>query len=70
MNKPITMLRQEYLEAVVKLTNDSPLPAFIKADVMTICLQELKKLTDEELRRDTQEYKEKIADATKDGEGT
>ena len=52
MQKPITVMREEFIGGVVALVNESTLPAFVKLDVLTNCVRELQALAKAEYQRD------------------
>ena len=57
MNKPITVIRQEYLQEIVNATNSCALPSVFKADVLETALRQLRANADDELKRDMEAYK-------------
>lgn len=58
MNKPITIERQEYMRKIVEVTNAAALPAFVKVGVLEQALKEMRKIEDNELKRDLNQYME------------
>ena len=54
--KPLTVMRQEYLQQVVDAINACPLPAVFKADVLENALRQLRELAEKELQRDMESY--------------
>ena len=52
MQKPITVMREEFIGGVVALVNESTLPAFVKLDVLNTCVRELQALAKAEYQRD------------------
>lgn len=71
MNKPITVARNDYIQAICDISNKSGLPAFVKVDVLERILIEVRSVADMELKRDEAEYraslqKEKNKDEEKD----
>lgn len=58
INKPITVARMEYMQQIVELSNSSPLPAFVKVGVLEQALAEMRKIADNELKRDLTQYRE------------
>lgn len=69
MNKPITIARQEYLDAIVNLSNESTLPAFAKLEVLRVCTIELERIAKEELQRDTAMYQRSLKEGDKVADG-
>lgn len=55
-NKPITVLRAEFIKDIVGTINASHLPAFIKVEVLERVLAQLRPQVDAELKRDTSAY--------------
>ena len=60
MNKPYTMLHHEYRQKIIDITNASPLPAFIKADVLERLVINLRSLAEKELNRDVAKYRNEL----------
>ncbi len=56
MDKPITLQVQEFKENIVKLVNDSKLPAFILKPVVLDLVNELVKLEQIQYETDLKEY--------------
>ena len=52
MEKPITVARVEFAEAVVKAARDSRLPAFVLADVLKDLREQLNSEAEAQYRRD------------------
>lgn len=69
MNKPITIARQEYLDNIVNLSNESPLPAFAKLEVLRLCTIELERVAKEELQRDTAMYQRSLKEGDEVADG-
>ena len=71
MNKPITIIRQEFIQSICGLCNSTDLPAFVKADVVEKVLKELIKASDQEYQRDAASYAntcQSVSNADKGGE--
>lgn len=68
--KPITVAHKEYLDSIVNITNNSSLPAFIVSDVLEKILIEVKKAAEQELKRDTIEWRKACAEESKASEVT
>ena len=58
MQKPITIAREEYLSSIVTITNGSPLPAFVKIEVLNFVLNQLKNVAEKEYERDLATWKD------------
>lgn len=57
LDKPITVLREEYLRAVVDLSNSvRSLPAFIKQQVLQQCADEYSRIARVEYENDMRAY--------------
>lgn len=56
MQIPITVARQAYIEKICDITNNSGLPAFVIADVLEKALAEVRKMEQDQLAKDMQEY--------------
>ena len=56
MNKPITVARNEYMQALVDITNQSGLPYFAIVDVLERMKSQLEKLAEAQLQQDTAAY--------------
>ena len=52
MQKPVSILRRDYIESICKVTNASNLPAFIVVEVLEKVLLEVRKQEEIELKRD------------------
>ena len=57
MVKPITVARQEFSEALVKLVNESGLPAFVMRQALAQMDNALSQLEQAQLEKDTAEWK-------------
>lgn len=61
----------EYMQQIVESTNASPLPAFVKVDVLEQALAEMRKIADSELKRDQAQYMSALrAEQEKQGKET
>lgn len=56
MNKPITVARQEFSEALVKLVNESGLPAFVMRQALAQMDNALSQLEQAQLEKDKAEW--------------
>ena len=55
-NKPITLLREDFITNIVALCNDSGLPFFIIEDVLKNLLQEIHSASQQQLEADKKKY--------------
>ena len=58
MNKPLTLLREEFLAKHIELVNTSGLPAFILADIMEDALRQLRILAKDQYEKDKAAFDE------------
>lgn len=58
MNKPASIVRQEFIEKQIALINNSGLPAFVLADIMEDTLAELRRLAQSQYEKDKKEWDE------------
>ena len=63
MNKPLTVARQEFLEAVVMLVNKSPLPAFVLAEMLEVALKRVNLVANQEYQQDKAAWEESLKKA-------
>ncbi len=63
MDKPATLLRQEFIEKQIELINGSGLPAFVLVDIMEETIQELRRLAKEQYLKDKQAWDEHLKEA-------
>lgn len=61
MNKPITLLREEFINNIVQVCNDSGLPFFAIEDVLKSLLQEIHNAGLQQLQEDKKRYEEQTA---------
>lgn len=64
MQKPITVVRQDFAKSVVELARNAGLPAFVTADVLEGILAEARGAELAEYRRDKAKYDEAIKKET------
>lgn len=60
MNKPLTVMRQEFAEQMVDTINNSGLPAFVMLEVVEKCASELSALTNQQYKQDKQAYEKSL----------
>lgn len=56
MDKPITVARQEFMENLVKICNESVLPAFVKYEIFNHLCDAIYKRIDVEYQQDLETY--------------
>ena len=56
-NKPITLVRDEFINNVVELCNNSGLPFFVIEDVLKNLMQEIHNASLQQVEEDRQRYK-------------
>lgn len=56
--KPLELVRLEFLESVVKLVNESGLPAFVMLDVLKDLTSQLSTLAAQQLEEAKRQYQE------------
>lgn len=52
VDKPISLKRKEYIQAICSITNNCGLPAFVVVDVLDRILIEMRNAADMEIKRD------------------
>ena len=62
MEKTLAIKRAEFTSNLVKLVNESQLPAFIVSDVLTILLNEVDKDAEVQLKRELEAYRSSAGD--------
>ena len=60
MNKPATLIYNDFRQDLAKLINDSGLPAFIIELVLQNCLHEVKAIRENQYRLDKTEYEQSL----------
>ena len=61
VRKPLTVAREEFLSGLVKLINESHLPAFVIVGVMKDLLEEVRSGMNQEYEADKRAYEEALA---------
>lgn len=61
ITKPITIARNEFMQAICDISNNSGLPAFVMLEVVERLKSQLEGLVQAELERDTVAYKSAMA---------
>lgn len=57
IHKPITLAREDFIQAVCDTCNKADIPAFVKIDVLERVLNELRKVQETELKHDEAEFR-------------
>ena len=60
MNKPITLVRDEFIKNIVELCNDSGLPFFVIEDILKNLIQEIHAASMQQLESDKKQYETKV----------
>ena len=58
MQKPSTVLRQEFIDKLAELLNSSELPAFVLADILKNALNVTQELAEQQYRIDKTKWEE------------
>ncbi len=61
IRKPLTIARQEFLENLANVINESDLPAFIIGDVLSGVLSEVRTLAERQYNSDKENYEKSLA---------
>lgn len=64
INKPITITRQEFIDNLIQLCNNSGLPFFVIEDVLKNIIQEIHIASQKQLEVDKQKYDKEIKDSS------
>ena len=62
INKPITVARQEYIDAIINLVNSYNLPAFVKKDALDDIVTALQNVAIKEYQSDRAVYDKACAE--------
>ena len=62
-NKPITVIRDDFIKNMVELCNNSGLPFFIIEDVLKSLMQEIHSASLQQLEEDKQRYEASLKQA-------
>lgn len=58
--KPITVLREEFIENIIEVCNDSGLPFFVVEDVLKQLIQETHIAAQKQLEEDKKKYQKEL----------
>ena len=70
VQKPTVIVKKEFEEALAKLINDTPLPAFVMVPVIRETLRALTKIEDEVYAREEADYQKMLEEDKKKQEET
>lgn len=62
-NKPVTLVRQEFIDTIYKNINNSNLPLFIIEPILKDVYMEVKSLSQQQYELEKAEYEQKLADS-------
>lgn len=62
MNKPLTIARQEFTQAIVDAVNGAELPMFVISDILKSALTEVDKLAQAQYEADVKTWEEEKKD--------
>lgn len=65
VQKPITMVRAEFIASLTTLINDSGLPAFIIEPILKDMLNDVRIAAQQQVKMDEQNYREALNEAMK-----
>jgi hypothetical protein len=60
IEKPITLVREDFINGVIDLCNDSGLPFFMIEDIMKDLIQQIHTAAQRQLEEDRKKYKEEL----------
>lgn len=63
-NKPITLVRQEFIEKLLDLINNTPLPCFVIEDTINLFITDIHNASIKQLQDDTERYNNKVSGKT------
>lgn len=64
MEKPLSIKREEFVQSLVALINNSGLPVFVAADILSQIANEANRLAHEQLARDKEAWAKEQGDGT------
>ena len=62
IEKPISVLRVEFIDALLFLVNNSELPPYVMEPILRDALMEVSRLTKEQFHNEQQEYQRLVAE--------
>ncbi len=62
IRKPLTVARQEFLENLANIINESELPAFIIGDILNNVLSEVRALAERQYNNDKENYEKSLVE--------
>ena len=63
MNKPATIIREELIESIVRLINESGLPLFVVEPILKDLYLEVKEGARQQLERDKEQYQSSVIES-------
>ena len=66
MNKPLTVARQEFLDNIAMIINQTPLPAFVIAEMLDVALKRVNLIAEQEYRQDKAMWEESLKKTEKE----
>lgn len=66
-NKPITIVRQEFIEKTLDLINNTPLPCFVMEDTLRLLIDDLHNASVKQLQEDMNKYNNEVKTESKGG---
>ncbi|MBO5622716.1 MAG: hypothetical protein J5959_13930 [Butyrivibrio sp.] len=63
MNKPLTVARQEFFDNIAMLINQTPLPAFVVAEMLDVALKRVNQIANQEYEKDKMMWDESLKKA-------
>lgn len=66
MNKPITILREEFINTITETINGSGLPPFVISPILENIMREVKRAELEQLKSDKEKYEKELSEDKKE----
>ena len=66
-NKPITIVRQEFIEKTLDLINNTLLPCFVMEDTLRLLIDDLHNASVKQLQEDMNKYNNEVKTESKGG---
>ena len=63
MQKPITVARRDFIDALNKLVSESGLPAFVLGDIFKDAIMQIQRLENEQYEQEKKAYEESMKEA-------
>ena len=68
MEKPLSVKREEFLQAVIKVVNESELPAFVVLEILKGVTAEVANVAQQQFEAERKAYYESLAEKNKEAE--